>query len=166
MEVAYTNNRERIEGKSLPVENVINAIVQERVGNLDMVIHKIKSLLDDETDQLTDLEIDDILLQLPLLLYDVTDDQELVGMQSDISSMLYKETYNEAYKVARGTINDKQSCAELVAMGSKLDSLIYDRAYKIIKQKINMAIETLNAVKKVQATRQQRMEISKFGPRF
>ena len=51
-------------------------------------------------------------------------------------------------------------------MASKLDSFIYDRSYKIIKQKIQMAQETLNAVKKVQASRQQKLEIGRFGPRF
>ena len=40
---------------------------------------------------------------------------------------------------------------------------IYDRAYKIIKQKIEMARETLNAVKKVQVSRQQRYDFGKFG---
>lgn len=158
--------RTRVESRSSGVEMAVKHIVDLHTKELQIVIHKIRDLLKDETDQLTDLEIDDIMLQLPILLFDVTDDQELVGMQSDLASQIYKESYNEAYKLARGTIADKQSVAELNAMEQKLDSLIYERAYKIIKQKINMAIETLNAVKKVQSTRQQRYDFDRYRPRF
>lgn len=158
--------KERVEGRSFPLEQAVKNIVDLHTKDLQIVIHKIRDLLKDETDQLTDLEIDDIMLQLPILLFDITDDQELVGMQSDLATQIYKESYNEAYKIARGTIADKQSVAELNAMASKLDSLIYERAYKIIKQKISMAIETLNAVKKVQTSRQQKYDIDRYRPRF
>ena len=157
---------DRVEGKSQPMENAVQMIVERHTGELEKVIHNIRQLLNDETDELTDKEIDNIMLQLPIILFDETDDQELVGMQSDLSSQIYKESYNEAYKIARGTIAHKNPAAELHTMTQKLDSLIYDRAYKIIKQKISMAIETLNAVKKVQASRQQKYDIDRFRPRF
>lgn len=162
-EYQYTEN---VETKSASLEQAVKNIVKIHTEELENVIHKIRAMLKDDTDQLTDLEIDDIMLQLPILLFDVTDDQELVGMQSDLASQIYKEAYNEAYRIARGTIADKQSVAELTAIESKLDSVIFDRAYKIIKQKISMAIETLNAVKKVQASRQQKYDIDRFRPRF
>lgn len=162
-EYEYTKN---VEKYSTPIEKVINDIVHNHVAELENVIHKIRDMLKDDTDQLTDLEIDDIVLQLPILLFDITDDQELVGMQSDLASQIYREAYNEAYKIARGTVADKTSVAELTAMESRLDSIIYDRAYKIIKQKIDMARETLNAIKKVQASRQQRYELGRFSTKF
>ena len=166
MEIDGAGHIERVEVKGKPLEDAVESIVKRHTSDLEQVIHKIRDMLKDDTEQLTDLEIDDIMLQLPILLFDVTDDQELVGMQSDFSNQLYKESYNEAYKVARGTVADKTSVAELNSMASKLDSFIYDRSYKIIKQKIQMAQETLNAVKKVQASRQQKLEIGRFGPRF
>lgn len=165
-DVNIDDSRKRVEKVSLPLENIVNNIVKEHIGNLENVIHKIRDMLNDETDQLTDIEIDDIMLQLPILLFDNTDDQELVGMQSDLSSQIYKEAYNEAFKLARGTVADKTSAAELTAMTQKLDTLIYDRAYKIIKQKINMAVETLNAVKKIQSSRQQRYDLDRFRTKF
>ena len=166
MEINNYGHLERVEEKGKPLEDAVMSIVKRHTEDLEQVIHRIRDMLKDDTDQLTDLEIDDIMLQLPILLFDVTDDQELVGMQSDLSNQIYKEAYNEAYKVARGTIAYKTSVAELNSMASKLDSFIYDRSYKIIKQKIQMAQETLNAVKKVQASRQQKLEIGRFGPRF
>ena len=161
MEIDNVGHLERVDDKSQPLLNAVNTIVDKHTGDLAQVIHKIRDMLKDETDQLTDLEIDDIMLQLPILLFDVTDDQELVGLQSDLANQIYNEAYNEAYKLARGTMGDKKSVAELNAMTNKLDSFIYDRSYKIIKQKIQMAQETLNAVKKVQTSRQQRYDFGK-----
>lgn len=163
---ATMSARERIETKCKPAEDAVKSIVYEHTHELEEVIHKIRDMLKDDTDQLTDLEIDDIMLQLPILLFDKTDDQELVGLESDLSSQIHKEAYSEAYRAARGTIVDKQSMAELNAMAQKLDSYIYDRSYKIIKQKISLAVETLNAVKKIQSSRQQRYDMGKFASRF
>lgn len=155
-----------VTNKSRPLETAVNNIVDSHIHELKIVIHNIRDLLKDETDELTDNEIDDIMLNLPILLFDVTDDQEIVGMQSDLATQIYRESYNEAYKIARGTIADKQSVAELSSMQSKLESLIFDRSYKIIKQKLSMAVETLNAVKKVQASRQQKYELNRYRPKF
>lgn len=156
---------QNVESRSTPLENAVNSIVKRHTEDLQIVMHKIKDMLKDDTDQLTDLEIDDIMLQLPILLFDLTDDQELVGMQSDLANQIYQEAYNEAFNLARGTVADKKSVAEIQSMGMKVDTLIYDRAYKIIKQRIAMAIETLNAVKKVHTSRQQRYELDRFRMR-
>lgn len=166
MELNNTGHIERIEQKGQPLEEAVKVIVDKHTGELQEIIRKIRAMLKDETDQLTDLEIDDIMLQLPILLFEETDGQEIVGLQLDLANQLHKESYNEAYKAARGTIPEKTSVAELTSMITKMDTIIYDRAYKIIKQKLAMAVETLNAVKKVQATRQQRYDLGRFGPRF
>ena len=157
--IDYVN---RIENRSVPLEQAVQNIVDRHTKDLSTIIHKIRTLLKDDTDQLTDLEIDDILLQLPIVLYDITDDQEVVGLQADLASQIYKESYNEAYKIARGTVGDKTSVAELNTMIQKLDSQIYDRAYRLVKQKVAMAVETLNAVKRVHESRMQRYN---FRPR-
>ena len=123
--------------------NCIHCVISDKFAERDLTLQ----------------EIEDILLQLPLLLYDVTDDYEVVGMQSDLAGLIYKEAYNEALKIARGTVQEKTSASELATMTEKFDTVIYDRAYKIIKQKISMAVEVLNAVKRIQATRVQGAEL-------
>ena len=160
------NYKERIIDKSNDLEKAVNNIVEFHTKELTAHINSIRAMLKDETDILTDQEIEDIMLRLPIILYDKTDDQELVGLQSDYANQIYKEAYNEAYKLARGTVADKTSVAELNTMTNKLDQIIFDRAYKIIKQKINMAMETLNAVKKVQSMRQDRENLGRFSNRF
>lgn len=159
MQYDAVESRARVGGTSVPIENAIARIVDEHIGELDATIDKLKQMLKDDTDILTDQEIEDIMLQLPILLYDVTDNQEVVGMQSDLAGLLYKEAYNEALKIARGTVQEKTSASELATMTEKFDTVIYDRAYKIIRQKISMAIEILNAVKRIQSTRLQGVEL-------
>lgn len=159
MQYDAQESRARIGGSSVAIENAIHRIIDDHIGELNDVVEKIRAMLKDDTDILTDQEIEDILLQLPLLLYDVTDDQEVVGMQSDLAGLIYKESYNEALKIARGTVQEKTSASELATMTEKFDTVIYDRAYKIIRQKISMAIEILNAVKRIQATRTQGIEL-------
>lgn len=159
MQYDAQESRARIGGSSVAIENAIHRIIDDHIGELNDVVEKIRTMLKDDTDILTDQEIEDILLQLPLLLYDVTDDQEVVGMQSDLAGLIYKESYNEALKIARGTVQEKTSASELATMTEKFDTVIYDRAYKIIRQKISMAIEILNAVKRIQTTRTQGVEL-------
>ena len=148
------------------MEQIIKKIVNTRTKEISIIIHKIQSFLKDDTQELTDLEIDDILLQLPIVLYDAMEGQEIVGMQSDMATQLYKQAQSEAYNLARGTISDKNAVADMKTRQQQLEKILFDRSYKIIKQKFEMAIETLNAVKKVQASRQQRYDLGRFSNKF
>lgn len=148
------------------MEQIIKKIVDTRTKEISIIIHKIQSFLKDDTQELTDLEIDDILLQLPIVLYDAMEGQEIVGMQSDMATQLYKQAQSEAYNLARGTISDKNAVADIKTRQQQLEKILFDRSYKIIKQKFEMAVETLNAVKKVQASRQQRYDLGRFSNKF
>lgn len=154
------------EDSTISMESIIRKIVLDKTKDVSEVINKIQCFLKDETTELTDLEIDDILLQLPILLYNSMEEQEIVGMELDMANQIHKEAYSEAYKIARGTIADKNAVADLQTRAQQLEKILYDRSYKIIKQKFEMAIETLNAVKKVQASRQQRYDMSKYSNRY
>ena len=148
----------KTEELSYNVEQVVTKIVKEKCDTLDAIVASLRSMLKDETNIITDQEIEDILLQLPMVLYEAMEGQEIVGIQLDLANQIYKEAQSEAYRLARGTISDRNAAADIKTRGEQLDKIIYERAYKIIKGKMEMAVETLNAVKKVQATRQQRFE--------
>lgn len=148
------------------MEIVIRNIVDSKTSEVSDIIHKIRAMLKDDTTELSDIEIDDILLQLPIVLYDAMDEQEIVGMQLDLANQIYKEAQSEAYRLARGTISDKNAVADLQTRAQQLEKILYDRSYKMIKQKFEMALETLNAVKKVQASRQQRYDLGKYNLKF
>lgn len=153
-----TENQE----STLQIEAVIRRIVESKTKEVTSIIHNIRSWLKDESQELSDQEIEDILLQLPIILYDSMEEQEIVGMQLDMSNQIFKEAQSEAYKLARGTIPEKNAVADLQTRAEQLEKIIYDRSYKMIKQKFEMAIETLNAVKKVQASRQQKYDLGRF----
>lgn len=150
------------ERRGEPIQEVVDSIVKKYCEDLTCIIHKIRQLVKDETTIISDQEIEDILLQLPIILYDITDSQELVGLQLDISNQILKEASSEAFKLARGTIKEKEAVTDLQTRTQQLEKIIYERSYKTIKQKIEMAIETLNAVKKIQSARQQRYDMSRF----
>lgn len=148
---------------TIEIESVIKRIVESKTSDVTSIIHNIRTWLKDDSTELSDIEIEDILLQLPIVLYDSMEEQEIVGMQLDMSNQIYKEAQSEAYRLARGTISDKNAEADLKTRAEQIEKIIYDRSYKIIKQKFEMAIETLNAVKKVQASRQQKSEFGRFS---
>ena len=162
-EVKYDLGATSNKQSTLDMEEVIRNIVDSKTKEVTDLIHQIRLWLKDETTELSDLEIDDILLQLPIYLYDSMEEQEIVGMQLDMASQIQKEAYSEAYRLARGTISDKNAAADIETRAQQLEKIIYDRSYKMIKLKFEMAMETLNAVKKVQAARQQRYDLGRFN---
>ena len=76
-DVKDLRSTEKREG-TLLMEQTIKTIVDSRTSEVTSIIHKIRQLLKDDTTELSDLEIDDILLQLPIILYDSLDGQEVV----------------------------------------------------------------------------------------
>ena len=161
-EFGYTSS----EKSTCDIEDIIRNIVKSKTDDVTIILNKIRMLLKDETQELSDLEIEDILLQLPIVLYDSIEEQEIVGMQSDMANQIYKQAQSEAYKLARGTISDKNAVAEIQTRAQQIEKIIFARSYKIIKQKFEMAVETLNAVKKVQAARQQKYDLDRFRNKF
>ena len=52
-----------------------------------------------------------------------------------------QEKYNEVYReLQKGTISDKTSKAELAVQSEEVTRIIYDRAYKIVKEKIRCSL--------------------------
>lgn len=153
----------KIEERSQPIQEVVENIVNKYCSDLDRIMKTIKNWLSDESNALNDQELEDLMIRIPLFLYDVCSNQELVGLQSSIADQIHKEAYSEAFRVARGTIADKNSVADLNTRSEQLEKIIFDRAYKGIKLKIEMAVEMLASIKKVQSARMQQYDMSKFG---
>lgn len=167
-EVEVSNNDRfkvsgKIEERSRPIQEIVESIIKRYCGELDKIMTIIKNWLNDESNILTDQELEDLMLRIPLYLYDMCSDQELVGLQSSIADQIHKEAYSEAFRIARGTIADKNSVADLNTRSEQLEKIIYDRAYKGIKLKVEMAVEMLASIKKVQSARMQQYDMTKFG---
>ena len=89
-------------------------------------------------------------MNLPVLLYFCGEEQENLGIKQDVAKAIKQEKYNEVYReLQKGTISDKTSKAELAVQSEEITRIIYDRSYKIVKNKLEAAYELLSSIKKV-----------------
>lgn len=134
------------------LDRLVNEIVVEYTRDLDEYVGNIRDLLKKENPP-TDRQLDLFALNIPVLLYYVGSRQETLGISEDVSKSLKQEIYNKAYESASGTIADKTASAELFSQNATLTNLIYSRAYKKLKNRIEFALEILQSVKKVLSRR-------------
>ena len=142
--------QERIDNNSKLINDLTNKLVADYCKQLDAYIKFIKNILDDNDHPPTAQELDDFVMNLPILLYFCGEAQENLGIKNDVAKAVKQEKYNEIYnELQKGTISDKTSKAELAVQSEEITRIIYDRAYKIVKEKMNAAYELLGSIKKV-----------------
>lgn len=146
--------------------DIINKIVTEIVNRycepLDNYMAKIDNILVSGT--ATAIQLDEFTLNLPVLLYFISDSQESLGVKEDISRAVRQELYNTVRDESSGTIADKDSQAELATQYETLINIIYSRAYKKFKARVEAGYEMLASVKKVITRRTVEMELTKLTP--
>lgn len=151
----------RIENNSKLIDEIVINLVNDYCKQLDDYIKFIQSVLQDVEHPPTDLELDDFVMNLPVLLFFVGQGQESLGVKLDTAKAIKQEKYNSIYNnLTKGTINDKQSKAELEVQEEEIVRIAYDRAYKIIKYKLEMGNELLQSVKKVISRRTAEISLS------
>ena len=142
--------QDRINNNSKLINDLTNKLVADYCKQLDNYVRFVQRLLQDNNHPPTAIELDDIVMNLPVLLYFAGEAQENLGIKTDVAKAVKQEKYNEVYKeLQKGTISDKTSKAELAVQSEEVTRIIYDRAYKIVKEKMNAAYELLSSVKKV-----------------
>lgn len=151
--------QERIDNNSKMINDLTNKLVADYCKQLDNYVHFIQNLLQDDKHPPTAEELDDIVMNLPVLLYFCGEAQENLGIKTDVAKAVKQERYNEIYNEVKGTIADKTAKSELAAQSETITHIIYDRAYKIVKEKMNAAYELLSSVKKVISRRMSEYEL-------
>ena len=128
--------------------------VEEDSAELDDYMSFVMGILRNDEQPPTDAELDDFALRLSSLIYFTSVGAEQMGIRDDLSSSAYKEAYNVARSMQKsGTVADKNAQAELDAMAEKVVSIVYSKAYRILKAKVESAQEVLSSVKKVMSNR-------------
>lgn len=150
-------NQEISENSKL-IEDIAFNISKEFTQELDKVMGICKSIFQSK-DKITNQEIEDLLTQLPSILYFVNEGQEAVGIKQDIAEMTKKVNYNIAREKANGTIADKNTTAEGQVINEAINEIIYQRAYKLIRAKIEMAQEMVNSLKRIFDARMMEYQI-------
>ena len=114
-------------------------------------------------------------LELSNMVYFMQEKVEQLGVYSDMSGSASKEIYSKSVinqsmiKDANGkskiTSTVMQAQAEMDAQYESVVSDIYERAYKIVKNKVSSAQDMMNTLRKLITSRQNEMQMNLFGSR-
>lgn len=152
---------DKVEANSAELDKTIDEIIERYSGELDDYMQFIIGILRNDEQPPTDAELDDFALRLSSLIYFTSVGAEQMGIRDDLSSSAYKEAYNVARSMQKsGTVADKNAQAELDAMTEKVVSIVYSKAYRILKAKVESAQEVLSSVKKVMSRRMTEASLS------
>lgn len=163
-EDSLTKIQENIESNAGALDTIVNDIIAPYCRDLDKYVGFIKECLKDGENPPTNEELDDFCMNLSTYIYFAGGTCEYLGIRDDISKAVYKEMYHTARaSQSSGTVADKDSLAELASQEEFIVSAAYNRAYKIMKSKVENAQELLASVKKVLSRRIQEAELTRIG---
>lgn len=145
-------------GLSEEMQRYVDEIVSRWTSDLDIVMKAISEhinmgFIDDST-------LQNIILTLANTLYFSLEGLEKVGIKEDVCRHIREEVFIDARKVASGTVKDRDGEALLACTNEDMITIIYSRAYKAIKQKVDAGYEMLNSIKKVMSKRMTEDELS------
>lgn len=161
---AVSNIKLHVENNSKVVDGIVEGIIQPYCKDLDKYVSFIRDCLKDGENPPTNTELEDFCMNLSTQIYFASGMCEQLGIRDDISRAVYKEMYNSSRDGAGGTVQDKNSFAELQSQQEQLTNICYSRAYKIMKSKVDSAQELLSSCKKCLSHRMQEMELTKIAP--
>lgn len=156
--------REKVELDAQQLQHIIDEIITPYTEDLDKYVDFVKSILKDGEHPATAQELDDFCMNISVYIYYASGMQEQLGIKDDIAKALYKEMYHSARdSIEKGTVADKDSLAELASQQEYLTSIVYKRAYSIVKAKVNAAQEILSSVKKIISRRMEEASITRIA---
>ena len=157
------NIKLHVENNSKTVDDIVNAIIQPYCKDLDAYVLFIKDCLADGENPPTCAELDDWCLNLSTYIYFAGGMVEQLGIRDDISKAVYKEMYHSSRsEIVKGTVADKDSLAELQSQQEYVVNVCYNRAWRILRSKVENAQEILQSVKKVLSRRMQEIELTRL----
>lgn len=139
----------RVITNSNEVDDIVDALVQKYCTTLDEYMRVIDNILTDDTQDVSDQELDMFTLNLPSILYFTTAAQESLGIKEDVAKAIKEDVYNRVRDKSQGTVADKDTAAELQSQAEAIVHIAYSRAYKKVKARVEAAYEMLNSIKKV-----------------
>ena len=150
-----------VEDNSHTMDDIVNEIISPYCSGLDKYVSFIADCLKDGENPPTNNELEDFCINLSTQIYYASGMCEQLGVRDAISKAVYKETYNTARSSQeKGTIDDKNTKAELASQQEQLVSICYTSAYRMMKAKIDAAQELLSSCKKSLSHRMQEMELT------
>lgn len=159
-----TEIQTKVEEHSTTIDQLVNGVISPYCKDLDKYISFIRSCLKDGENPPTSEELDDFVMNLSTYIYFASGACEQLGVRDDISKSIYKEVYHsKRNELNSGTVADKDSIAELESIQEQITNIVYNRAYKTLKAKVENAQELLSSCKKVLSHRLSEMELTRIG---
>jgi len=142
--------RLHVENNSKTIDDIVDSIIKPYCKRLDEYVKFISTCLQDGEEPPTDEELDDFILNLSTLIYFAGGMCEQLGIRDDISKAVYKEMYHTSRQDQQsGTVADKDSIAELASQQEQITNICYNRAWRMLKSKVENAQELLSSCKKI-----------------
>ena len=155
---------DKVEMDSKQLDEIIDSIIHSYVKDLDSYVDFIRGILKDGQNPPTTEELEDFCMNLSTYIYYASAMSERLGIRDDIARAIYKEVYHSARNdEVGGTVQDKNSIAELASQKQLLVNMAYTRAYKIVNAKVDAAKEILTSCKKIITRRISELEITRFS---
>lgn len=144
----YRNKTEEVRNISMKISEYVDEITKNSLTEINSLIspyiNKIQS-----NRYISDEELRNMILDIPVVLYNLIEVQENLHIYEDISKVIKQNKFGRYRDEAKGTIQDKNNKAEELCFDDNQVIIIYQRAKNIVKNKINIAIEILNSLKKI-----------------
>ena len=141
------------------ISNRVKMVVNDYCMPLDDYMIYLKDAINQPIPP-SDGELDEWSVKLSSLLYFAGEGVESIGIKEDIAKAYKMDKYNNAYNEISGTIADKSAFADLQTQKEFLVHTIYQRAYKMAKQKVEAGMELLQSIKKVISRRMNSYSLS------
>lgn len=151
-----------VDSYSDTINRMVDEVVNHYCSDIDNYIKGVSSVLHDDSSPITDRELEYIIMLIPAKLYSITCIMENVGIKSDISKLVERSAFNESFTTAvNGSIPFKTAQAELDSIEKSMVKIVYDRAYKQIRARYDIALELLQSAKKVLGHHALEIELSR-----
>lgn len=157
--LSYNKDKQyMIEQDAKSIDAMVNQIVENSTKEIDEYIENIKRELD--VADLSISELNRILIKLSMYYYYLAREQEMVGIRQDIAAIYEKEKYNLHFMGAVGTVASKTSQAEEKTKEERVIALVWEKSYKILKNKYTSLGVFVDAVKKIITTKIKELELT------
>lgn len=136
------------------ISDACAVIVNDICQALDEYVSSCTAVIQDMNQDISNAELDSMMMNIPAILYYVKAEREKVGIKMDLAKKVKDDKWNEAFLAAEGNVTNQKVQANSATMEEAFDCIVYERAYKMIEDRESMAFELYQAIKKVAGRRE------------
>lgn len=165
-DVEINNKISDVEENTSIAVTMLNDIVSKYSAQLDNIMSGIhRDIVSIKEPSISDIE--KYFLELTNALYYFSTNAEYLSLYDGIAKSMYKEAYNNAYlsvndnadKASKKTVAEVTAIAEAQSLYDQTVSDIYNKAYKILKAKVETAQTMVSTLSKVLSKRMSEQQL-------